>query len=81
MDADAIEKLTCSFKVESGCKDLQLMPKIMCDYSANPGIAYLNLNKLPVGAESVDDTGNHASAPVENFFVVKWKENDLKDSG
>lgn len=81
MDADAIEKFTCSFKLANGCKDFQLMPKIMRDYAANFGIVYLGLTKLPMEAESVDDTGKHASAPVENFFVVKWKENVSEDSG
>ncbi|CCI48736.1 unnamed protein product [Albugo candida] len=81
VDADAIEKLTCTFKVANGCKDFQLMPNIMCDYAANSGIAYLDLTKLPMEVDSVDDTGKHASAPVENFFVVKWKENDSEESG
>lgn len=34
VDVDAIEKLTCTFKVANGCKDFQLMPNIMCDYAA-----------------------------------------------
>ncbi|KAL0587300.1 hypothetical protein ABG067_003151 [Albugo candida] len=40
-----------------------------------------DLTKLPMEVDSVDDTGKHASAPVENFFVVKWKENDSEESG
>lgn len=75
-NAEAAKKLECFFDANSDCKDLQVMPDIMCQYEANSLKADLDLNQrskeeqlaLPAGSSSESRNGKAAMVTV-----VKWK--------
>lgn len=82
-DSAATKTLACYFESKSGCKDLQLVHDLMCDFEKkNRMIANFDLNQVSFEGEassSGGDTSKIKKPNVGTVISIEWEIYDLED--